>query len=341
MGIYKGEFYKPIAVMSSFGITIPVRNRKAFTTAILQQLTEQIAQQVAAQTLQPENIQIVVVDDGSSDGTPELIEQRFPDVHLLKGSGDLWWTGAIAQAMTYAADTLKTDYIIWLNDDITLANDFISQVIKHQAPDSKLLTGGIICDEQHPNWIVFGGVIASQLINDIAQFDQPVISVDTLNGNIAILPTRVVADIGLPDTQRFRHYGGDFEYICRAKRNGYTAQLSSDLRATTDYRPADVIRYMPLWIQWATSPRLADKWQVIKSLSSRRSPHNVEHMVNSIHRSDPSIPKWKYLTFYCRKLVKIIGSELVPWPTRKERIKAYFQRQNIPTDIAQAVLKQP
>lgn len=329
--------------MPTFGITLPVRNRKAFTTAILQQLTEQISQQVAAQALRHTDAQIIVVDDDSSDGTPEAIAQQFPQVHLLRGDGSLWWTGAISQAMTYAANTLHTDYIIWLNDDIVLADNFVAQVISQcESPTgqlgSKTLIGGIVCDQLHPEWIVFGGVIAGQLINDIRQFEQPTLEVDTLNGNIAILPTQIISDIGLPDTQRFRHYGGDFEYVCRAKRNGYTARLSSHLQATTEYRSADVIRYMPLWIQWATSSRLADKWQVIKSLSSRRSPHNVEHMVNSIYRAQPSVAKWKYAAFYCRKLVKIIGSELVPWSVRQSRIRAYFQRQNIPLDIAQAIL---
>ncbi len=327
--------------MSTFAIAIPVRNRKDFTTAILQQLTDQIDRQVCAQFCPSADVQIVVVDDDSSDGTPELITQQFPQVHLLRGDGNLWWTGAIAQAMRYAADRLKTDYIVWLNDDITLSDSFIRQLIEHaQTPSAKVLIGGIVCAQHHPNWIVFGGVIASQLVNDTAQFTQPTLDVDTLNGNIAILPTRIIADIGLPDTQRFRHYGGDFEYICRAKENGYTAQLSSRLRATAEYQPADVIRYMPLWIQWATSRRLSEKWQVLKGLSSRRSPHNVEHMVNSIHRAQPSVPQWKYVTFYCRKLVKIIGSELIPWPVKQNRIKAYFHRQNIPADIAQSVLNQ-
>ncbi len=327
--------------MPTFAIALPVRNRKDFTTAILQQLTEQINQQVADQALQLTDAHIVVVDDGSSDGTPELIAQQFPSVHLLRGDGDLWWTGAIAQAMTYIANTLKTDYIIWLNDDIVLADSFISQLIQYcQQPAAKVLTGGIVCGQNHPSWIVFGGVIAGQLINDTAQFTQPTIDVDALNGNIAVLPTRIIADIGLPDTQRFRHYGGDFEYICRAKENGYTAQLSSQLQATTEYRTADVIRYMPLWIQWATSKGLSAKWQVLQSLSSLRSPYNVEHMVNSINRAQPSVPKWKYAIFYCRKLTKIIGSELIPWTIRQNRIQAYFQSQNIPPDIAKAVLNQ-
>ncbi len=333
--------------MLTLGITIPVRNRKAFTTAILQQLSEPIATQPAqfANSANSQNasiqinIQIIVVDDASTDGTAEAIAHHFPQVHLLHGDGDLWWTGAIAQAMTYATQTLNADYIIWLNDDITLADDFMTQVLTYcQRPIAKNLIGGIICDRHHPDWIVFGGVIASQLINDISQFRQPVLAVDTLNGNLAILPARIVADIGLPDMDRFRHYGGDFEYICRAKANGYSAQLSSHLRATTDYQAADVIRYMPLWIQWTTSSSLADKWQVLQKLSSRRSPHNVEHMVNSIHRAQPSVPQWKYAAFYCRKLIKIIGTELIPATVKKRRIQAYFQRQNIPSDIAQVIL---
>lgn len=325
--------------MSTFAITIPVRNRKSFTHSILQQLSDQIAEQIKLQCLRPDDAQIVVVDDDSTDGTPELVAQEFSNIHLLRGDGDLWWTGAIARAMTYAADTLNPDYIVWLNDDITLADDFIRQLIEHcQQPKAKTLVGGIVCDQQHSDWIVFGGVVASQLINNIEQFDQPTLRVDTLNGNIAVLPARIIDDIGLPDTQRFRHYGGDFEYICRAKRNGYTAFLSSNLRATTEYRPADVVRYMPLWIQWATSPGWIQKWRVLQSLSSRRSPHNVEHMVNSIHRAKPTVPKWKYATFYCRKLIKIIGSEFIPWTVRQQRIQAYFHRQNIPADIAQAVL---
>ena len=117
--------------MPTFGIALPVRNRKAFTLAILQQLTDQIIRQVAVGNLQRQDIQIVVVDDDSSDGTPEQIESQFPVVHLLRGDGDLWWTGAIAKAMTYLTSIVKTDYIIWLNDDITLADDFIYQVLQH------------------------------------------------------------------------------------------------------------------------------------------------------------------------------------------------------------------
>ena len=319
----------------SAALILPVRNRKDYTLAILHQLKRQIAQCSAEQV-----IHIVVVDDGSTDGTPELIEQAFADVHLLSGDGNLWWTGAIATGMQYSHQQLQTDYIVWLNDDITLSDDFISQLLTLcQSGQQKIITGGIVCAQSYPNWIVFGGVIASQPINSLQQFDQTsLIKVDTLNGNIAVMPAQLMTDIGLPNATRFRHYGGDYEYICRAKEAGYKVKLSNQLKATTDWQPSDVIRYMPLWIQWYISRTLADKYTVLKSLTNRKSPHNVEHMVNSIHRQSSQVPRWTYSLFHAKKLIKLIGSEFIPTSVRRKQVEAYFKKNNVPQDVIQSVL---
>lgn len=323
----------------SIALILPVRDRKQLTVAILHQLTEQIADQPGIQ----EHFHIIVVDDNSSDGTPELIRQTFPQVHLLSGDGDLWWTGAISTGMDYAAKQLNTNYLVWLNDDIVVADDFIAQLVgqcQHTATNHKVITGGIVCAASHPDWIVFGGVIASQQVNDIHQFDgHPILKVDTLNGNITVMPTQIVDDIGLPDIKRFRHYGGDYEYICRAKEEGYQVKLSSRLWATTDYGAADVIRYMPLWIQWYCSSTWPEKRKILSSLKNRKSPFNAEHMVNSIHRNQPRVPRWKYTLFYCKKNVKILGSELVPAPMKRARIQYYFRQNNIPKEIVDTILK--
>ncbi|ESA32698.1 glycosyl transferase family 2 [Leptolyngbya sp. Heron Island J] len=318
-------------------LILPVRNRKAYTSAILHQLRAQISQYSGEHT-----IHIVVVDDGSSDGTPEYIAQFFPEVHLLHGDGNLWWTGAIATGMDYIHQQLKTNYIVWLNDDITLADDFIYQLIQlcQSNLQQKIITGGIVCDQTHSDWIVFGGVIASQPINNLQQFkDCSALKVDTLNGNIAVLPTQLITDIGLPNAKRFCHYGGDYEYICRAREVGYEVQLYSQLKASTDWQSSDVIRYMPLWIQWYISRTLGDKLTVLQSLTNRKSPHNVEHMVNSIHRQSHQVPRWTYTLFHAKKLIKLIGSELIPTSMRRKHIEAYFQKHNVPHDVVQSVLK--
>lgn len=321
----------------SIAFVLPVRNRKAYTLAILRQLGHQITQRSRDET-----IDVVVVDDGSTDGTAEAIAADFNQVHLISGDGNLWWTGAITIGMRFIQQHLQTDFIIWLNDDITLSDSFIDQLIQicQSNRQQKLITGGIVCDQSHPEWIVFGGVVAGCPINSLQQFSSDsTLGVDALNGNIVVIPTGLMDDIGLPNVDRFRHYGGDYEYICRAKAAGYNVQLSNSLRATTDWQPSDVVRYMPLWVQWYVSRSWADKLSVLKSLTNQKSPHNVEHMVNSIHRQKSYVPRWTYRLFYIKKLVKLFSGDLVPAPMRRKRVEDYFHRNNVPGDVVQAVLR--
>jgi GT2 family glycosyltransferase len=65
-------------------IVIPAHNRKPLTLACLESLARQTFSDFA----------VAVVDDGSTDGTSEAIQEAFPQVHLILGSGDLWWTRA-------------------------------------------------------------------------------------------------------------------------------------------------------------------------------------------------------------------------------------------------------
>src|SRR6266853_3033622 len=65
-------------------IVVAVCNRKGLIEKFLNCLKEQTFR----------NFTTIVVDDEASDGTVALIEGEFPDVHLLRGNGNLSWTGA-------------------------------------------------------------------------------------------------------------------------------------------------------------------------------------------------------------------------------------------------------
>ena len=73
-------------------VVIPVHNRLEFTRACLASLREQSYR----------DFTIVVVDDGSTDGTYATLAEEFPEVTLLWGDGDLWWTGAMNRALEWA-----------------------------------------------------------------------------------------------------------------------------------------------------------------------------------------------------------------------------------------------
>jgi GT2 family glycosyltransferase len=290
--------------MPLISVIIPVRNRQEYTRHILLQIYDQISK------IDADNISVVVVDDGSTDGTEEIIRTQFPTVHLIKGDGSLWWTGAICRGMEYAIENLTPDYIVWLNDDISLSEDFIGQLreICSSPVSRNAVIGGIVRDKTYPDWIVFSGMLQKKLIRSLDYFaTEEVIEVDTLNGNITIIPRTLINKIGLPDQVRFRHYGGDFEFVLRAKKSGFKVMLSRCLQATTDYQVADLIRYMPPWLQWYLETDKSKKKEILKGFTNLKAHHNIWHKVNILHCGSKNIPSWKYTIFYLRQYLSWVS----------------------------------
>lgn len=60
---------------------------------------------------------VYLVDDNSTDGTSTLIHQKFPQVYLIQGNGNLFWSRGMYTAWKEAIKE-NYDYYLWLNDDI-------------------------------------------------------------------------------------------------------------------------------------------------------------------------------------------------------------------------------
>ncbi len=99
-------------------IVIPVDNRKEFTHQCLLSLYNQTNK----------NFFVVVINDGSTDGTGKMIKDKFPDIILINGDGNLWWTKAINIGIKYALK-YNAKYILTLNDDTVLKEDYIEKMI--------------------------------------------------------------------------------------------------------------------------------------------------------------------------------------------------------------------
>lgn len=69
-------------------IIIPVHNRLNFTIDCLNSLKKQDIYN---------QFNLIVVDDGSTDGTSEYLKKNFPEVKILNGDGSLYWGGAPPQ----------------------------------------------------------------------------------------------------------------------------------------------------------------------------------------------------------------------------------------------------
>ena len=207
-------------------ILIPAHNRKTTTLRCLTILREL---GVLGQ------YSVVLVDDGSTDGTADAVYQTFPEVQVLIGNGHLWWTGAIEMAMRYAYSE-GAEYLIWFNDDCRVEIDIFSKLVSLCSAHSKSIVGCQGYNAKQTRQVVFGGKRKTWKGYRWLPIPEGTIhQCDLLSGNLVCIPRSVVDRIGYPDTAKTPHYGGDALYLIRAQNAGF--QLFIDARYS-DYDTA-------------------------------------------------------------------------------------------------------
>jgi GT2 family glycosyltransferase len=172
-------------------------------------------------------LSIVLVDDGSNDGTVTAVSKLAPDVRILEGDGSLYWCGAMRLAMI-AAGEFAPDLYWWINDDVRLESDALARMlavyplVKEGGPDGTIVVGSTL--NPATGLATYGGRVRSKRLRplylDLVQPGDRPISCDTMNGNCVLIPRVVVDRIGVLD-DHFIHGLGDWDYGFRAAQAGF------------------------------------------------------------------------------------------------------------------------
>ncbi len=200
-------------------------NRRQKTLGTLRSL---FAQQVQ----HPRKLEVILVDDASTDGTAEAIRRDFPEVTVLHGTGSLFWNGGMRLAFQHAL-SIGYDAYLWLNDDVELSPSALDTLLE---TDQKLRDQGIIsivtgamCDPQTKTQ-TYGGTRRIWRFTHFRHFpvapsvDEPV-ACDTMNGNCTLIPREIADKIGNLEPG-FQHHFGDIDYGYRAKRAGFAVHVA-------------------------------------------------------------------------------------------------------------------
>lgn len=178
------------------------------------------------------DLQVVLLDDGSSDGTAAAVAAIDPGAVILQGDGNSFWNGGLHRAWEYALG-LDVDAFLWLNDDVALDSDALARLMTSyhnlavSRGDERFIlvgatrnaAGSITYSGKHYRSYPF----AFQL--DFVPPDKEELrAIDAFNGNIVLVPREVVDEIGINDPL-FRHGLGDYEYGLRASRRGVAVLL--------------------------------------------------------------------------------------------------------------------
>ena len=89
------------------------------------------------------NHHIVLVDNGSTDGSEAFLREQFPDIDLIQTGQNLGFTGGNNIGIRYALNN-GADYIILLNNDTIVHKDFITELITAAETDK---TAGMLCSK--------------------------------------------------------------------------------------------------------------------------------------------------------------------------------------------------
>lgn len=216
--------------MNKIFIVIPVFNKIAYTRNCLNSLKKQTYK----------DFEVIVVDDGSQDGTSEVISSQYPEVTLLKGDGNLWWTGGTNKGVEYALQHAKNEaFVLTLNNDLEVEPDYLQQLLEVYAQQKPCLVGSVSVNIHDPEKIAFMGI----KWNRITAKSRPVVKekytcsqlkeqyealpTDLLPGRGTLIPVEVFKKVGLFDFEHFPQYVADFDFSRRAYNQGYKLVVST------------------------------------------------------------------------------------------------------------------
>ncbi len=191
--------------MKTIATLITCHNRKDKTLACLEALFN-------SSLLEGYSLEVFLVDDGSTDGTASVVKENYPQVNIIMGNGNLFWTRGMHKAWQTALQNKDYDYYYWLNDDTYIFKNNLTQMLSAaDATEHKAIIVAASCSELSGELTYSGFLATGELIAPTDTLRQA----HNFHGNCVLIPKYVYQQVGTIDPL-FHHAIGDMDYGLRA-----------------------------------------------------------------------------------------------------------------------------
>jgi GT2 family glycosyltransferase len=185
------------------------------------------------------SLSIVLVDNGSHDGTAHAVAARYPGVSVLKNVNNLGFAEGSNVGIRHALER-GAHYILLLNNDTTIATDAIARCV--EVAEDRADTGAIcpmIYFADPPDVIWYAGACFDPQLahsgrmlgyrdRDVGQFGV-IRETERVAGAAVLIPRRVLENVGLLDSGLFFLYE-DVDWSLRVRRAGHRIYVVPDAK---------------------------------------------------------------------------------------------------------------
>lgn len=201
-------------------VLLPVHNRRDVSVSFAGALMRQTWR----------DFRLILIDDGSTDGTAEAVRAVCPAVEVIKGEGNWWWAGALEQGGRYLASQGIADdaVLLLINDDVEIGQDFLVRAMAEFTPRRDTLMLARQMNATTGEEIDRGGGVHADLRHLRFRAARSAEEINCLPTRGLFLRWKDWRRTGGFRPERLPHYMSDYEFTLRAARAGLALSVARD-----------------------------------------------------------------------------------------------------------------
>ncbi len=274
------------------------------------------------------NLRIIVVDGGSAADVVDRLRPLCEAHTLLLTRKPRYWGGAMQAGIAHvlAEEAPDRDFILMVNDDVMVADDFVATLVQDATAYGAALSA-ICVDKAAPSKVIDAGVKLDWHHYSFYRLptpdvgSAPSLDVDVLAARGTIVPIGAIRKAGNVDARGFPHYVADYDFSMRLHR---VAGI-----------PLGVCRRAVLRVDMTSTgmatPRnhRASALRRVQDLISRRSKNNLADHTRFILRHAPPHLRWRLVRKVMGDLLSLVLRDLFTGPKRACASRAMPQETRV------------